>query len=102
MKKYFIALLMCTLSTMALAAHPHHHGHHHGHDRGGSWVGPLLGGVLLGNVITNAMNQRNTPTVNMAPYYSSPGTVLYRYPSCRTDYIYNNVGVIVGTQSTCY
>jgi hypothetical protein len=106
--KKLAAVLLLAVGVAGSPAQAQHH-HHHG-GGGGQWVGPMIGGLILGGIIADA----NRPRVYVAPpppvVYAPPPPVyvppgippgFYRYPECRTEYLYNSYGVVVGTQSIC-
>jgi hypothetical protein len=104
--KKIAAVLLLAVGVASTPAQAHGGG-------GAQWFGPMIGGMIIGGIIADA----NRPRVYVAPpppvvyappppVYAAPPTAVippgfYRYPECRTEYLYNSYGVVVGTQSIC-
>lgn len=105
MKKYILAaLVLATVSTKTLAWGAFEQGVVSG--VAGFWLYDKLTRPAQPAPIYPAGVQLAPPVrpaVPAQPYAAPPPptTWFYRYPECRTEYLYNNIGVAVATQSIC-
>jgi len=106
MKKYLLtAALLTMVSTKALAWGAFEQGVVSG--VAGYWIFDKLNRAAQPAPIYPAgvqLQQRPVQPVPAPPQYGAPPpptTWFYRYPECRTEYLYNNIGVAVATQSIC-
>lgn len=104
MKKYLLTAALLTLvSTKALAWGAFEQGVLSG--VAGFWIYDKLNRAAQPAPIYPAGVQL-APPVRVAPQtpqYGAPppSTWFYRYPECRTEYLYNSYGAAVATQSIC-
>ena len=104
MKKYLLAAtLLAMISTKALAWGAFEQGVVSG--VAGFWIYDKLTRPAQPAPIYPAGVQLAPPVRGMTPAQPHsappPTTWFYRYPECRTEYLYNNIGVAVATQSIC-
>jgi hypothetical protein len=103
MKKYLLAVLLTAVSTQTLAWGDFERGIVSG--VAGYWLYDKLTRPAQPAPIYPAGVQLAPPVRGAAPAQPHnappPSTWFYRYPECRTEYLYNNIGVAVATQSIC-
>lgn len=102
MKRYILATaLLASFSTQALAWGKFEQGILTG--IAGFWVYDKFNQASQPMPVYPAGVQLQRPMQPPAMPHSAPPptTWFYRYPECRTEYLYNNIGVAVATQSVC-